>query len=119
MNTPTYVLYDGACPICQKQAAFFRRHDRHKRLTLVDIQTAEGRALLPDIPQEKLQAELHFYHPDERPLSGMPALCAAYRTIGIGWILAPTGWPIIKPLADRFYQWFARNRYRISRFFMK
>jgi predicted DCC family thiol-disulfide oxidoreductase YuxK len=41
----------------------------------------------------------------------------AYRAIGLGWLLAPTGWPGLRWLADCGYEWFARNRITIGRIF--
>ena len=52
------------------------------------------------------------------------ALCANSRScgkltsvIGLGWLLAPTGWPGLRWLFDHGYEWFARNRIAIGRIF--
>jgi predicted DCC family thiol-disulfide oxidoreductase YuxK len=31
----------------------------------------------------------------------------AYQLIGLGWLYAPTSWPLLAPLADRVYQLWA------------
>jgi predicted DCC family thiol-disulfide oxidoreductase YuxK len=41
----------------------------------------------------------------------------AYAAVGLGWLVAPTGWPILRPLFDVGYRWFARNRVRLGRIF--
>ena len=35
----------------------------------------------------------------------------------LGWLLAPTGWPGLRWLSDRGYEWFARNRLAIGKWF--
>jgi len=38
----------------------------------------------------------------------------AYAAVGFGWLVAPTRWPLVRPLADAAYRWFARNRLRLT-----
>jgi predicted DCC family thiol-disulfide oxidoreductase YuxK len=57
---------------------------------------------------------VHAVSSDGTTLVGMDAVRAAYGAVGLGWLLAPTRWPGLRPLFDRFYRWFADNRQRIS-----
>jgi predicted DCC family thiol-disulfide oxidoreductase YuxK len=41
----------------------------------------------------------------------------AYRAVGLGWVLAPTGWPLLRPAFDALYRIFARHRVRMGRVF--
>ena len=34
----------------------------------------------------------------------------AYRLVGLGWIYAPTSWPVLGPLVDQIYRLWARWR---------
>ena len=45
--------------------------------------------------------------------------CSALRTVrsGLGWLVAPTGWPLLRPLFDRLYGGFARHRIGLGRLF--
>jgi len=45
----------------------------------------------------------------------VPVLRLAYDAAGIGWVLRPTGWPMLRPLFDAGYRVFARHRQSISR----
>jgi len=36
----------------------------------------------------------------------------AYGAVGLGWLLAPSRWPLLGRLFDAAYRWFARNRLR-------
>ncbi len=53
---------------------------------------------------------LHVRTPDGRVVCAMEAVRAAYRAVGLGWLVAPTGWPGLRPVFDRLYAAFARNR---------
>jgi predicted DCC family thiol-disulfide oxidoreductase YuxK len=48
-------------------------------------------------------------------LRGVEVLRLAYAAVGFGWVMRPTGWAPLRPLADLGYRLFARHRRRISR----
>ncbi len=60
---------------------------------------------------------MHGVFPDGRVVRRVAAFREAYRAVGLGWLLAPTGWPGLRWIADRAYGLFARNRIRIGRLF--
>ena len=62
------------------------------------------------LTREQVDSSLHSVTPDGRILSGMASVRAAYRAAGMGWIMAPTGWPLLRPMFDAAYRVFARNR---------
>ena len=39
----------------------------------------------------------------------------AYRLVGLGWVYAPTTWPVLGPLVDEFYRLWARWRLPFTR----
>jgi len=113
--TQITLLYDGACPLCSREMAWLVRLDRGRgRLAFEDI-TAPGfdPARFGKTAPE-LDARIHGVLPDGSLLDGMEVFRRAYRAAGWGWLLAPTGWPLLRPLFDRFYRWFARNRHRLT-----
>ena len=57
-------------------------------------------------------ARIHALLPDGRVVEGMEVLRRVYAAVGLGWLLAPTRWPILRGLADAAYRLFARNRLR-------
>jgi len=115
MSQPEFTLfYDGQCPICQKEVAWLTRWNRRGGLGFQDI-NAEGF----DPGQygktyDDLMAEIHGVYPDGRIVKAMPAFRAAYRAVGLGCLLAPTGWPLLKPLFDKVYALFAKHRIRLG-----
>ena len=60
---------------------------------------------------------IHGVFPDGRLIQRLAVFREAYRAVGLGWVLAPTAWPGLRWLADRGYEWFARNRMTIGKWF--
>ena len=50
-------------------------------------------------------------------MRGLEVFRRAYDAVGLGFVLAPTAWPVLRPIADATYRWFARNRVRLGRLF--
>lgn len=114
-NMDLTIYYDGACPLCSREIAFLRRRDRGRgRLRFVDIAAADFDATPLGVAQTELMAQIHGQLADARWLVGMAVLRRAYTAVGLGWLLAPTGWPLLGPLFDAGYRWFARNRLRLT-----
>lgn len=112
---PVTLLYDSACPVCALEMDHLRQRDGAVRLRFVDI-AAPGFDPAPwGATYAALDAELHAVCANGRVLIGMPALRAAYAAVGLGWVMAPSGWGPLGPLADAGYRLFARHRRGISR----
>ncbi len=60
---------------------------------------------------------MHGVFPDGRVVTKVEAFRQAYKMVGLGWLLAPTRWPLLRNLADWGYECFARNRVAIGRWF--
>ena len=109
------VLYDGDCPLCVREIEMLRRRERgNGRLGLTDIAAPGFRASRYGVEQRTLMARIHGVLPDGRLIEGVEVFRRAYAAVGLGWLLAPTGWPGLRPLADAAYRWFARNRLRLT-----
>lgn len=109
------VLFDNACPLCRAEMLRLKRFDRHARLVLLDINSP---AFNPDtwgIDYADAARALHVLTPDNEWLVAMPAIRHIYERVGLGWLMAPTRWPLFSSLADRAYQWIAPNRQVLSR----
>jgi predicted DCC family thiol-disulfide oxidoreductase YuxK len=111
------VLFDGECPFCRLEARWLSRLNRSGHLAIEDIAAAdfdpgEYQSTLPE-----LMGTLHGVFRDGRKTRGLATFREAYRAIGLGWIFAPTGWPILRPVFDAMYVVFARYRVRVGRIF--
>lgn len=109
------LFYDGDCPLCVREMQQLRRLDRQHVLQLVDIQRPETAQLFAQIDLALASQVLLALTADGRLLRGLDSTHAAWSAIGLGYRTAWLRWPLIRPLADLAYRWFAANRYRVSR----
>lgn len=116
LTTDFRIYYDGLCPICRHEAAFLRRLDRGRgRLNLIDFTHPDFDPSQVGVTHEALMGSIHGLLPDGRLVTGMEVFRRAYGTLGLGWLWAPTGWPVLKPIFDWMYRVFAWYRPRFSR----
>ncbi|MFW6170382.1 MAG: thiol-disulfide oxidoreductase DCC family protein [Planctomycetota bacterium] len=109
------LIYDGDCPICSREVNWLKRRDRRDELALEDLAAEEFDPQRYGLSREDVTMALHGVKPDGSIVRGMEAVREAYRTVGLGWIVAPTGWPGVRRVSDWFYAWFARHRLSIGR----
>jgi predicted DCC family thiol-disulfide oxidoreductase YuxK len=116
MNTiyPLTLLYDAACPVCSLEMDHLWQRNGAGHLAFVDISAAGFDATAWGTTPAALNTEMHAVTPDGRHLIGLEALRAAYAAVGLGWVLRPTAWGPLAPLADASYRLFARYRLPIS-----
>lgn len=108
------VLYDGECPLCRREIGMLARRDREGRLAVADISAPDFPAARYGRSREELMARIHGVLPDGTVIEGMEVFRRAYAAVGLGWLLAPSRWPLLGGLFDRAYRWFARNRLRLT-----
>ncbi len=111
------LLYDGHCPICRHEIAWLNRLNKRGRLLCLDINHADFQAEHYGKTFADLMAEIHGVLPDGTVLKGLPVFRAAYQAVGLGWLMAPTAWPILNQLFAWLYQLFATHRLRIGAWF--
>ena len=114
-NGPFRVLLDGACPICRQEGYFLQWADLGRGRILIDDIASPG--FDPGrygLTHQQVMGQIHGITSDGRVLRGLEVFREAYSAIGLGWIMAPTGWPMFRPFFDLAYKWFARNRLRIT-----
>ena len=115
MTTETYPLtlfFDGACPMCRAEMASLRGRDAAGRLRYADVR-APGFAAPDGTTLNAMLISIHARTADGRLVTGTETLRLAYRAIGLGWLLAPTGWPPLRRVSERAYLWAARNRFAL------
>jgi predicted DCC family thiol-disulfide oxidoreductase YuxK len=118
MNTWRFkLLYDGECPLCRREADFLRRRDRHGALAFADIADPGFDPAAYHTTRAELMGVIHGVFPDGRMVRKVAVFREAYRAVGLGWLLAPTCWPGLRWFADAGYEWFARHRLAIGKFF--
>jgi predicted DCC family thiol-disulfide oxidoreductase YuxK len=114
---PFTLLFDSECPFCKLEVEWLQRRDRRGLLHAIDIAAADFDAGRFGLTKERVHARLHGITADGTVIEGMPAIRAAWRAAGLGWVMAPTGWPVLRWLCDLGYLVFARYRVPLGRLF--
>ncbi len=57
---------------------------------------------------------IHAIAADGRVIVDVAAFREAYRLVGLGWLYAPSTWPLLKPLVDGIYGLWARWRLQLT-----
>ncbi|KZN47828.1 thiol-disulfide oxidoreductase DCC family protein [Pseudoalteromonas luteoviolacea] len=107
------IFYDGTCPLCVKEMTALTKRDKTAQIKTVDIHSDEF-VNYPHIDPKKANLILHALDEQGGLLLGLDVTHRAWQLVGMGWLYAPLRWPFIKPIADKVYLLFAKNRYRIS-----
>ncbi|MEB3361310.1 MAG: DUF393 domain-containing protein [Synechococcaceae cyanobacterium] len=108
------LLYDGGCPLCLREVRLLQRRDgKRGRLAFVDINapTYES-SRLGGISYRQAMGRIHAIAADGTVLRDLEVFRRAYQLVDLGWLYAPTRWPLLRPLADALYGFWARHRLR-------
>jgi predicted DCC family thiol-disulfide oxidoreductase YuxK len=115
LGRPYTVVYDGACRVCTRLSRMLVTWDRHRQLEVVPSQQPGVMARFPWIPARAYTEALQLVAADGTTWQGAEAIEKLLDVLPKGrlvsWIFKI---PFVRPLADRFYRWFARNRYRLG-----
>jgi predicted DCC family thiol-disulfide oxidoreductase YuxK len=111
------VLFDSECPFCRIEARWLGYLNQSGRLALEDIASPDFDPGPYDSTLPELMGSLHGVFPDGRMTRGMETFRQAYGAVGLGWLAAPTGWPILRSVFDTLYVLFARYRVRLGSLF--
>lgn len=113
-NRAYTVVYDGQCKVCGRLANVLRKWGK-KDLEVVSSQTPGVHARFPWIPVRAYRESLQLVARNGTTWQGAAAieqlLSVLPRGRLIGWVFHI---PFMRTLADRFYRWFARNRYKLG-----
>jgi predicted DCC family thiol-disulfide oxidoreductase YuxK len=104
------VFYDGGCPVCSREIAFYRARPGADGFEWVDVQRP-GESLGTGLSREAALARLHVRLPDGTLLSGAAAFAAMWRNMpGFQWLGRWLQLPPFGALAELGYRIFLRVR---------
>ena len=109
------VVFDGDCRVCTRLSGALRTWDRTRQLEVVSSQQPGVMARFPWIPSRAYADALQLVATDGTTWQGSAAIEQLLHLLPRGrWIAWVFRIPYVRALADRFYRWFARNRYRLG-----
>jgi predicted DCC family thiol-disulfide oxidoreductase YuxK len=110
------VFFDGDCPLCLKEIQMLRRLDRkNNRIRFTDIaEPGFNPEAETGLPMEELMAEIYGRMPNGELVRGMEVFRQLYGAVGLGFVFAPTKWPLLEPVFNAAYSAFAKNRLRLT-----
>ena len=111
------LLYDGECPFCLREVRWLQRWNRHGHLAFEDVSSPDFDPAKYHTTREELLGVILGVFPDGRMVCKVEVFRQAYRAVGLGWLLAPTGWPVLRWIFDGLYRIFARFRVPLGRLF--
>ena len=112
---PYTVVYDGTCTVCGKLVKLLRSWDRNAMLEILPSQNSCVRSRFPWIPDRAYLESVQLIGPGGRTWQGAAAIEQIIDLMPKGklitWVFSI---PFVRPLAEKFYRWFARNRYKLG-----
>ena len=111
------VLFDGECPFCLREVRWLQQRNRHGHLAFEDVSSPAFDPARFGSTREELLRVIHGVFPDGRIVRKVEVFRHAYRAVGLGWLIAPTGWPLLRWVFEGFYFLFARYRVPLGRLF--
>ena len=98
------VFYDGGCPLCSREIAFYRRQQGAEQIAWSDVSgTSEGE-MVPGLSQDVALSRFHVAKPDGSLISGG----AAFAEL---WAVLPAFRPIGRLLRHPFFLWMLNGAY--------
>jgi predicted DCC family thiol-disulfide oxidoreductase YuxK len=115
LGRPYTLVYDGHCKVCGRLVKLLRAWDRDQEIEVVPSQQPGVMARFPWIPGRAYVEAVQLIGPGGRTWSGASAIEHLLNILPKGrlvsWIFKI---PFMRGIADRFYKWFARNRYHFG-----
>ena len=110
------LLFDGACPLCVREVKALRRRDAEQgRLAFVDVDDpAYDPARHGGITYADAMGRMHALRADGAVVRDVEVFRQAYGLVGLGWLYAPSRWPLLRPMVDALYGLWARWRLAIT-----
>ena len=110
------VIYDGHCKVCGRMVRVLAKWDGNRELEIIPSQTSGVRERFPWIPARAYVDSIQVIRTqDGRTWQAAAAIEELLKVLPRGRLIS---WlfkiPFVRPLVDRFYRWFARNRYRLG-----
>lgn len=110
------LLYDGDCPLCVREVNFLQKKDAGRGIVkftdIADLNySAEENG---GIDFETAMGRIHALRADGSIVKNVAVFREVYDALGIGWLYAPTKWPVVGPVVDKIYDIWADWRLKMT-----
>lgn len=108
---PLTIYFDGACPLCSREIAHYRKKDTAGRLRYVDIASPSFDAAAYGLDKDRVKKVMHVRLPDGKMVTGVDAFIAIWSELpGYGALAKLAHLPLVNPLLHVGYHIFAALR---------
>lgn len=110
------LLYDGQCPLCLREVSFLTRKDSGRGIVaFVDIADLDyNPSDHGGVGFAEAMGRIHAVLPNGTILRDVEVFQRVYEALGMGWMYAPTKWPLIRPGVNRLYRLWANWRLALT-----
>ena len=116
MNTAKLtIFFDGGCPLCKREVDFLQARNQKGYLSFIDINTSDFYLDLKyGITYKQAMERIHAFKSDGSVIKDIKVFQEAYTLIGLGWIYAPTKFPIFDKFIEFIYGIWAKYRLKLT-----
>lgn len=112
--SPLILYFDGACPLCSREAKFFWARAKPGAVSFVDIAASDFDAGAHGLDAKAVHREIHARTPEGQIVVGVDALAQMWRLVPrTQWLATLTQLPISRQAMQAGYWVFARLRPRL------
>jgi predicted DCC family thiol-disulfide oxidoreductase YuxK len=105
------VYYDGGCPVCSREIAFYKARPGTNGFRWIDVNATAPADLGPGLTRERALARMHVRRPDGELLSGAAAFAEMWRAMpGLKWLGRLLAFPPFGLIAEAAYRAFLKAR---------
>ncbi len=105
------VYYDGACPVCRREIAGYRRQAGAEHCAWVDASQARADELGPDLSPTRALQRMHVRRADGRLVEGAAAFALLWQAFpATRWLGRVAGWAPVTLMLEGAYRAFLRIR---------
>ena len=111
---PLTVFFDGDCPICAREISILNLLNRRQRVHFVNFADSRYDEAATGLARSDLGRVIHARRADGEMILGVEVFRAIWSAVGLAWLARLSRLPFIDWLLIRGYDWFARNRLRLT-----
>lgn len=114
-KTHLKLLYDGECPICNKEICLLKKKDNQTKIKFIDISSKDFSPLdNNNIDYNTAMNQIHAIDGKGNLLIGIPAFAAVYARCQLLVLSTLMRIPFIKSILNPLYTLFAKNRLMLT-----